>query len=211
MTQHEQTANVRVVHEYNMDTLGAPFRITLIDSVSVGVDPCTGEETISVPDPVGLINAVVRSRVEHPRKLNGKEIAFVRKALGVRGKLLADFLGISAEHLSRCETGVKVMSAPSEKLLRLFAFLGTFSKDPTELLNKCSDLSVLQAAIKKAKSKDIQKLLDGFLRVFLEMKIQAFFDPSEKLHFRFVRRSSDDNCCGSEDDGEWDDELAVAA
>src|SRR5689334_6577887 len=100
MTQHEQVTDVRVVHEYNMDTLGAPFRITLIDAVKVWFD-LNGEENIDVPDPVGLINAVVRSRVEHARKLNGKEIAFIRKSLGVRSKVLADFLGISPEHLSR--------------------------------------------------------------------------------------------------------------
>ena len=72
MTQHEQWDGVRVVHEYNMDTLGAPFRITLLDSVTVRIDPETGEEDISVPDPVGLINAVVRSRVTHPQKLSGQ-------------------------------------------------------------------------------------------------------------------------------------------
>jgi DNA-binding transcriptional regulator YiaG len=211
MTQHEQWADVRVVHEYNMDTLGAPFRITLLDSVTVRIDRETGEEDISVPDPVGLINAVVRSRVTHPRKLSGEEIAFVRKALGVRAKRLADFLSMSPEHLSRCESGSKAMSAPAEKLLRLFAFLGTFSKNPVSLLNKCPDIKALRAFVEKAPSKDAQKILAGFLRVFLEMKIKALFDPAEELHIRLVRRVSDDHCCGPEDDGEWDDELAIAA
>ncbi len=210
MTQHELDPSVRVVHEYNMDTLGAPFQVMVMDSVEVNIDPVTGEEEISVPDVVGLINAVVRSRVEHPRKLNGKEIAFIRKALGVRAKVLAVFLGMSAEHLSRCEAGSKVMSASSEKLLRLFAFLGTYSKDPTAMFNKFSDaIKLREETIDKAPPKNAQKIIDGFLRVFLGMKIQVMFDPVP-LQFRFVRRLSDVDCSGPDDDGEWGD-LADAA
>jgi DNA-binding transcriptional regulator YiaG len=211
MTQHELNNGVRVVHEYNMDTLGAPFQVTLIDCVAVCVDPETGEEYVDVPDVVGLINAVVRSRVEHPRKLNGREIAFVRKALGVRAKLLAEFLGMSPEHLSRCEAESKAMSASSEKVLRLFAFLGTFSKDPTEMLTQCCDVSKLQETMNKTPSQKVQKLLDGFLRVFLGMRIQVMFDPTDHLYFRFVRRTGEVNHSGPDDDGEWSDELAVAA
>jgi hypothetical protein len=103
------------------------------------------------------------------------------------------------------------MSAPAEKLLRLFAFLGTFSKNPVSLLNKCLDIEALHAFIDKAPSKDAQKILYGFLRVFLEMKINALFDPEDELHFRLVRRVSDDDRCEPEDDGEWDDEIAIAA
>ena len=207
MTQHELgAASVRVVHEYNMDTLGAPFQITLIDSVRVELDPVTGEEEISVPDVVGLINAVVRSRAEHPRKLNGKEIAFVRKALNVQAKLLASFLGMSPEHLSRCESGTKVMSVASEKLLRLFAFLGTFTENPAEMFHKICNPSKLRQAIDRSPSQSpkTEKLLDGFLRVFLEMKIKSMFDPDEHLHFSFVRRSREADC-DPDDDGEWDD------
>lgn len=207
MTQHELAApSVRVVAEYNMDTLGAPFQITLINSVQVELDPATGEEEVSVPDVVGLINAVVRSRVEHPRKLNGKEIAFVRKALNVQAKLLADFLGMSAEHLSRCEAGTKTMSAASEKLLRLFAFLGTFTEDPAEMFHTACNPSKLRQAIDRSPSPSpkTEKLLDGFLRVFLEMKIQAMFEPDDHLHFNFARRCREADC-GPDDDGEWDD------
>jgi DNA-binding transcriptional regulator YiaG len=198
------------VHEYNMDTLGAPFRVNVIDAVSISIDPSTGEEEVSVPDVIGLINAVVRSRVEHARKLNGREISFVRKSLGVRAKLLAGFLGMSPEHFSRCEVGSKVMSGASEKLFRLFAYLGTYCEDPTDLLNKCADPDFIRAAMEKVRPRKIQKVMDGFLRVFLEMKIQAVYDPEDVLHFRFVRRPSDDRRAGPGDDGEWDDELDLA-
>src|SRR5262245_46268069 len=134
MKQHERAVNDRVVPQYEIDTLGAPFKVTLLDCVTLSVDASTGEEKINVPDVVGLIGAVVRIRVSHPRKLNGEELRFVRNALGVKANLLADFLDMTPEHLSRCESGAKVMSTISEKVFRLFAFLATFFREPEELL-----------------------------------------------------------------------------
>src|SRR6266851_2551895 len=104
MKRHNR-ASVRVVPQYEIDTLGAPFKVTLWGCVTLGIDPATAEEKINVPDVVGLINAVVRARVNHPRKLNGEELKFIRHALGVKAKVLAHFLDMSPEHLSRCEAG----------------------------------------------------------------------------------------------------------
>src|ERR1700734_4206583 len=115
MKQHERGVRDRVVHEYDADTLGAPFRITLVDSVTFEIDKETGEELVRIPDPMGLINAVVRKRVCDERKLNGDEIKFVRRALGVKSVVLARFLGMTPEHLSRCEASTKTMSEASEK------------------------------------------------------------------------------------------------
>src|SRR6266446_724740 len=105
MRQHERYVNPRTVAKYELDTLGAPFKVTLLDSVTLGVNPTTGKEMVNVPDLVGLLNAVVRRRVTHPRKLNGDELKFIRNALGVKAILLARFLEMSPEHLSRCEAG----------------------------------------------------------------------------------------------------------
>src|SRR4051812_18881030 len=92
MMQHDRSGNARVVQQYEVDTLGAPFKVTLWDCVSLSIDAKTGGEKVHIPDLVGLIKSVVRARVSHPRKLNGAELKFVRNALGVRANLLAEFL-----------------------------------------------------------------------------------------------------------------------
>ncbi len=104
MTRHERFADkVRVEPRYEVDTLGAPFKVCVLDCVTKKVDPTTGKTLTNIPNLVGLIKAVVRSRVTHPRKLNGQEIKFIRNALGIKAVVIADFFEMSAEHLSRCE------------------------------------------------------------------------------------------------------------
>lgn len=185
MTQHGQCQDVRVVpKKYDMDTLGAPFKVVLLDSVTVTVDPETGEEIVSVPDTVGLINAVVKARACHSRKLSGPEIKYIRDALGVRAKNLAQFLDISPEHLSRCENGEKVLSSTKEQKLRSFAFLATLFTEPEKLLEmqKESPLPNLKENLGK-----IEKMAQEFLSFFFSMKIQAAFSP-EELVFEFTRK-----------------------
>jgi DNA-binding transcriptional regulator YiaG len=183
MMQHDRKGNARVVQQYAVDTLGAPFKVTLWDCVSLSVDPKSGEEKVHIPDLVGLIKSVVRARVSHPRKLNGAELKFVRNALGVRANLLAEFLDMTPEHLSRCEAGSKVMSTMSEKVLRLLAFLGTFFSDAEEILLK----SLNREEINK-KAKRPAEMRELFAEQFLSMKIQSVFDAEEdELHFEFER------------------------
>jgi DNA-binding transcriptional regulator YiaG len=119
---------------YELDTLRAPFKVVLLNSFAFGVDSKTGEETVSIKDWTGLIKAVVRTRIRHVRKLNGNEIRFIRKAIGVRANLLAKFLDMTPEHFSRCENGTKTMSNQSEKLFGLFTFLASYCDNPEDLL-----------------------------------------------------------------------------
>ncbi len=203
MTQHERCVNARTVAKYEIDTLGAPFKVTLLDSVTLGVDPTTGKEMVHVPDLVGLLNAVVRRRVTHPRKLKGDELKFTRNALGVRAILLARFLDMSPEHLSRCEAGDKAMSTNSERFFRLFAYLGTFFPDPEELL-----------AAKKLDGEEIEKKakkpcvsFTKFAVQFLSMKIESAFDPEKELHFTFAWNGAHE--LPQDDDTEWEARLVA--
>ncbi len=203
MKQHDR-ASARVVPQYEIDTLGTPFKVTLWDCVTLGIDPATGEEKINVPDVVGLINAVVRTRVIHPRKLNGDEFRFVRNALGVKSNVLAKFLDMSPEHLSRCEAGAKVMSTISEKFFRLFAFLATFFPDPEELLIEALDGSAIERKAKKP-----NEMSKKFTEQFLSMKIQPAFDVNEELHFEFTRESVDSEEVDGPSEDEWKNETKV--
>jgi hypothetical protein len=206
MTRHERNFGVHAVPRYDVDTLGAPFRVTLLDSVTIKMDG--DKEIVNIPDLCGLISAVVRTRVCHPRKLGGAELKFIRRALSVRSNELAKFLSMSAEHWSRCENGMKVLSANSEKEFRLFSYIATFIPNPQEALVLSADPKAL-----KKKATKPTKMLEGLFEMFLLMKIESAFDPHKKLHFEFVRRRCQpelDLPNGDEDD-EWAPEPARAA
>lgn len=189
-TQHER----RVLERYEIDTLGAPFKVTVLDCVSLSVDEKTGEEKINVPDVIGLISAVVRARVEHPRKLNGKEIRFVRNALRLKANQIAKFLDMTPEHFSRCEKGSKIMALPSEKYFRLFAYVATHSSDPEDLLLKVIEGRTKLAATEIEKSiKNVDSVAKKLFDRFLLMKIESAFDVNKELNFEFWRKPLDEN------------------
>jgi putative zinc finger/helix-turn-helix YgiT family protein len=77
------------------------------------------EQEVSFPDFNGLLAAIAVARVKTPIKLNGAEIRFLRKALEITAKELAEHLGMREETVSRWENNKENISPPAEKLLRL--------------------------------------------------------------------------------------------
>lgn len=209
MTQHESGLGIHVVEDYNMEALGAPFTVVLKNGVSKKHDPKTGAEKIIIPDLKGLIGAVVRSRVLHPRKLGGDEVKFLRKSLGIKAKDLAEFLGMTPEHFSRCENGTKVLAPSSEKLFRILAFAGSHHETPSDLLVLAKEPKSKVPAKSKA-----SKAADSLLTQFLSMKIETVFDPDDGLHFEFVRRVRQEDAAissGQTDDDGWVEPIKDAA
>lgn len=153
----------KIAPAYEATGLGAPFKVILEDAVKQTVCTKCGEvlETY-IPDMEGLFHAVVFTRALEPRKLTGTEMRFMRRTMGWKAKDLAKHLGVSAEHLSRCENGTKVMAPATEKLFRLYAVLRTPDK---EALNEL-DLSA----------------------VFDLIEVEATWDVTKPLKFVFVRR-----------------------
>lgn len=96
--------------------------VELIDSVARFrcVKGCAAE-AIEIPNLVGLIAAVALSRAMQPMKLTPAEIRFLRKTIGLQSKALADSLNVSAEAVSRWESGAQTMSPQAEKVLRIVA------------------------------------------------------------------------------------------
>jgi hypothetical protein len=209
MTRHERFEAAQVEPRYDVDTLGAPFKVIVLDCVTTKVDPETGKVLTNIPDLVGLIKAVVRERVIHPRKLNGPELKFVRNALGIKANLIADFFDMSPEHLSRCESGVKVMSSITEKYYRLMMYVASFHPDPEELLLGAVKGKEIGEDIEK-KVKRPEQLQKKFMEQFLTMKIEAAYDAAEELCFEFSREPLDptDGERPSEDhEPEWEPKL----
>ena len=210
--QHERGTRNCVVHKYDADLLGAPFKVTLVDSVSFHIDKATGEELVRIPDLMGLINAVVRKRVCDPRKLNGDELKFIRRALGVKAVALARFLGMSPEHLSRCEASAKAMSEASEKIFRLFSFIVTRVGNADVLLEKSTAPKVARKTASRELSKEVddqssegKKAGEEFMQFFLSMKICPIFKTNEVLHYEFRRCLLPDDHCDDDlsADGKW--------
>jgi DNA-binding transcriptional regulator YiaG len=193
--QHERARSVPVVQgPYCVDTLGAPFKVILNNGVTLGIDQETGEETVTIQDTIGLINAVVRSRVCHPRKLSGEEIKFLRKAIGVRAKAIAEFLDMTPEHFSRCESDVKTMSVQSEKLFRMTAYVASFLENPAAIFVKNAPVTPTKPSEKSVKS------AVELLRWFQSLKIEVVFNPADEIVFEFSRvRGCDD----AHDEGNW--------
>ncbi|RYZ79133.1 MAG: helix-turn-helix domain-containing protein [Proteobacteria bacterium] len=99
--------------------IGAPFKVKLLDSVVQKVSPSGEILETYIPNLDGLLKEIAFSRALDSRKMSPEELKFVRKAVGLKAIDLAEMLGISPEHVSRCEKGDRTLSPAAEKLLRV--------------------------------------------------------------------------------------------
>lgn len=189
-TQHGKMAT-RVVDQFDAVELGAPFKVILHKAVEVTKDKNTGAMVkYSIPDLDGLLKTIAISRVLHSRKLTGPDIKFLRKAVGLRQKDVAKSIEMSAEHLSRCESGALVMSPASEKLLRIY------------IIKAVANLHKLNACSAKT------KVEDALERLFCSIKAVSVHNAGDVLELHFCRsRGTKD---AGNDNGEWGD-AAIAA
>ncbi len=74
--------------------------------VDVPVWECgNGHQEVEIPKAKQLHGLLVNALISKPAALTGPEIRFLRKELGMSGRAFARQLGMTAEHLSRLETG----------------------------------------------------------------------------------------------------------
>lgn len=184
VAQHGGGLQTRVVEAYDADLLGSPFKVVILNAVRELFDAETGavEETI-IPDLNGLLKAVAQARIFHSRKLDGKDIRFLRQVIGWKSKKLAEMISVTPEHLSRCENGAKVLSPTSDKLLRVFVFLATLDEE------QCREF----------KNELVEYLTD--------LKISAVYSVAKPLEFTFHREVCDE-CAVN--DGLWKEPKKVA-
>jgi putative zinc finger/helix-turn-helix YgiT family protein len=118
----------KMVEHYEDSLMGIP--VVLYRSVMQSAcEACQDIET-TIPNMNGLISATAVARIKIAIKLKGTEIRFLRKALGVSGKKLAELLGVRDETVSRWENGKEPIGPTSEKLLRLLVGLELSSQAP---------------------------------------------------------------------------------
>ena len=88
--------------------------------VDVPVWECgNGHQEIEIPEAEKLHGVLVNALIRQPATLAGPEIRFLRKEVGMSGRVFARQLGMTAEHLSRLEAGQRTVSATTNLLVRL--------------------------------------------------------------------------------------------
>jgi len=124
----ERLAKTRL-HEFRDELLGLSG-VILVDSVDEFRCTKCGERIVSIPDLAGLIKAVAVTRAKISRKLRGRDVRFLRKAMEWNAKTLAQNLGISEGTVSRWENDKEPMGPSSEKLLRLIVLIELGEETP---------------------------------------------------------------------------------
>ncbi len=88
----------------------------------VGVDifECScGERVVNIPAVTELHNKLATDIIKKKSILNGKEIRFLRKNMGLTAVKLAGYLGVDNATISRWEKGKQPIRGANDRLLRL--------------------------------------------------------------------------------------------
>lgn len=200
--QHELEGKVYVVGVTDFDAtedLGAPFKVVLSNGVKQ--EMCDGNVVATtIADLTGLYKAVVQTRVQNLRKLNGAELKFIRRVVGLQAKTVAQKIDITPEHLSRCEAGAKTLSGSSEKIFRALVFVSSFYPDPQSII----------ADKKKALSTEMVEKMNKLLIHFIDMNIKTVYSINDPLALKFCL-DWEDNDDDEDDDTAWESCGAEAA
>ena len=117
------------IRRYEDELSGLPG-LVLIDSVTRETCVKCREGSTTFPNLAGMVAAAAAARAQHPTKLDGKSIRFMRSALQMEAKDLAEQLGVRPETLSRWENGKEPIGLSSEKLFRLMVGLNLRKQAP---------------------------------------------------------------------------------
>lgn len=98
------------------------------------------EQSISFEDLEGLHTAIGMHIIKYVRKLDGKEIKFLRKEMEATQSMLASLLGVTEDTVRRWEKGDSI-NEPADRLIRLL-YIEHVNCNPKihDLLEKLSQL-----------------------------------------------------------------------
>lgn len=125
MCGHEMSCKVGIYHykECGLD-----------DVYLVNVRICTcancDEELVCIPAMPQLHTGIGEELLKKDSRLNGKEIRFLRKNMGLKAVELQEYLGVDNATISRWEHGNQKITPPHDRLLRMvYATLKEISQD----------------------------------------------------------------------------------
>lgn len=106
------------------DLVGLDGVLVLGEAIEMACEGCGFVRSVVVNDLEGLEAAAAMERIRRPRRLGGGEVRFMRTALRMKAKELADALKIRPETVSRWENDHTPMNAEMEKVFRLLVGYG---------------------------------------------------------------------------------------
>jgi len=162
---------------YRDDLMGIP--VVLLDSaIEERCEKCGMILATIIPDLNGLIAAVAVTRAMEPAKLTGPEIRFMRKAIDMSAKALAEVLEVKPETLSRWENSKDVMGPTSEKLLRMVTIGMMCRKAPAV----DSDLqSIVDMRIQSVRSNlELPEMVFERIKIKLDRKKEDHWDHTDR-------------------------------
>ena len=110
-------ANVRVEHKPLTEDFGLDNPVTIEGVAHIICADC-GEVSTAM-QPAKITRAIVEAIAGSDVILSPKEIAYLRRSMDLSQEQLGGLIGLSQEHLSRCETGKTPLGDTAERLLRL--------------------------------------------------------------------------------------------
>jgi putative transcriptional regulator len=78
-----------------------------------------GEKMVCIPFVPELNKLIGKNIIKKQSPLNGKEIRFLRKNMGLKAQVLKEMLGVDNATISRWEKGTQKMSPSNDRLLRI--------------------------------------------------------------------------------------------
>lgn len=119
-----------------------------------------GHETVRIPRMAELHAVITELLLKNPSPLNGKEIRFLRKQMGMRAKDLAEQLAVTPIQVSRWENGKSRIPISKDRYFRL-TFLRRLEErrgeilipDYLDILDRLSKPPAKRAEIRVARKK----------------------------------------------------------
>jgi DNA-binding transcriptional regulator YiaG len=133
----------RVMERYEETGLGLPYPVVLLGSAVEHLDAEGNVIGVSVPDLEGLAAAVALSRAFDPVALDGREVRFLRKLIGLPAKDFAEHIHINPATLSRWENNKETVGEWADGMVR-FAVAAIIAQDHPELQVNLKELLALR-------------------------------------------------------------------
>ena len=113
----------RTIPRYEESGLGLPYSVVLVSAAQEELDEHGVRVGVHVPDMERLAACVAVARALNPQQLDGREVRFIRRVLGMTGKDFAEALEITAETLSRWENNKYRPGGWADKQVRMTAVI----------------------------------------------------------------------------------------
>lgn len=107
------------IPHYEESGLGLPYSVVLVNAAQEELDENGVRVGVHIPDMEGLAACVAVARALNPQQLDGREVRFIRRVLGMSGKDFAEALEIDAASLSRWENNKQRLGGWADKQVRM--------------------------------------------------------------------------------------------